>query len=189
MRKPTFFICENKDADQLRSNCEVDQRPCFCYTDSIIIPLLSKSKQLGFCYTNSIIIPLLSKSKQLGLCRTCSEIPHCWFCHIAARMCVVFANDALLASSNAYQQPKDKSKKCWHLKHKLKDVKLKRDWRFPIRLTEFFLSDSVKWASVFDIAYPFHLRMCVLLMESKVLSIFVQKKQIYVHFDNKDMEK
>ena len=34
MRKPTFFICENKDADQ---------RFCFRYTDSTI-PLLSKSK-------------------------------------------------------------------------------------------------------------------------------------------------
>ena len=31
-RKPVFCICENKDADQLRSNCEADQRLCFCYT-------------------------------------------------------------------------------------------------------------------------------------------------------------
>ena len=29
MRKPTFGICENKDADQLRSNREADQRLCF----------------------------------------------------------------------------------------------------------------------------------------------------------------
>ena len=42
MRKPTFYICENKDADQIRSNCEADQRLCFHYTDSTI-PLLSKS--------------------------------------------------------------------------------------------------------------------------------------------------
>ena len=34
---------EKKGADQLRSNCEADQRLCFRYTDSII-PLLSKSK-------------------------------------------------------------------------------------------------------------------------------------------------
>ena len=40
MRKPAFFICKNKDADQLRSNREADQRLCFRYTDSTI-PLLS----------------------------------------------------------------------------------------------------------------------------------------------------
>ena len=47
MGKPTIRICENKGADQLRSNCEADreadQRLCFRYTDSTI-PLLSKSK-------------------------------------------------------------------------------------------------------------------------------------------------
>ena len=29
MRKPTFCICENKDADQLRGNREADQRLFF----------------------------------------------------------------------------------------------------------------------------------------------------------------
>ena len=43
MRKPDFCICENKDADQLRSNCAADQRLCFRYTDSTI-PLLPKSR-------------------------------------------------------------------------------------------------------------------------------------------------
>ena len=43
MRKPAFCICENKDADQLRSNCAADQRFCFRYTDSKI-PLLPKSE-------------------------------------------------------------------------------------------------------------------------------------------------
>ena len=43
MRKPAFCICENKDADQLRGNCEADQRLCFRYTDSTI-PLLPKYK-------------------------------------------------------------------------------------------------------------------------------------------------
>ena len=43
MRKPTFCICENKDADQLRGNREADQRLCFRYTDSRI-PLLPKSE-------------------------------------------------------------------------------------------------------------------------------------------------
>ena len=43
MRKPAFCIYENKDADQLRSNCAADQRLCFRYTDSTI-PLLPKSE-------------------------------------------------------------------------------------------------------------------------------------------------
>ena len=43
MRKPAFCICENKDADQLRSNCAADQRLCFRYTDSTI-PLLPRSE-------------------------------------------------------------------------------------------------------------------------------------------------
>ena len=29
MRNPTFCICDNKDADQLRGNREADQRLCF----------------------------------------------------------------------------------------------------------------------------------------------------------------
>ena len=40
--KTVFFLCENKDADQLRINREADQRLCFRYTDSTIL-LLSKS--------------------------------------------------------------------------------------------------------------------------------------------------
>ena len=43
MRKPTFCICENKDADQLRGHREADLRLCFRYIDSAI-PLLSKSE-------------------------------------------------------------------------------------------------------------------------------------------------
>ena len=43
VRNPTFYICENKDADQLRGNREADQRLCFSYLDSTI-PLLPKSK-------------------------------------------------------------------------------------------------------------------------------------------------
>ena len=37
MRKSTIRICENKDADQLCSNCTADQRLCFLHTDSTII--------------------------------------------------------------------------------------------------------------------------------------------------------
>ena len=31
MRKPASCICKNKDTDQLRGNCEADQRLCFRY--------------------------------------------------------------------------------------------------------------------------------------------------------------
>ena len=41
MRKPDFYICEKKDADQLCSNCADDQRLCFLYIDSTM-PLLPK---------------------------------------------------------------------------------------------------------------------------------------------------
>ena len=41
VRKPAFCICKNKDADQLRSNREADQRLCFRYIGSTI-PLLPK---------------------------------------------------------------------------------------------------------------------------------------------------
>ena len=47
MGKPTICIGDNKGADQLRSNCEADQRLCFRYSDSTI-PLLLKSITL-FC--------------------------------------------------------------------------------------------------------------------------------------------
>ena len=36
MRKLTFCIAEHKGTDQIRSNCEADQRLCFCNTDSTI---------------------------------------------------------------------------------------------------------------------------------------------------------
>ena len=45
--KPTICIGENKGADQLRSNCEADQRLCFRYSDSTI-PLLLKSEISSF---------------------------------------------------------------------------------------------------------------------------------------------
>ena len=40
MRKPTIYICENKDADQLCSNCIADQRLCFRHSDSTVSLLL-----------------------------------------------------------------------------------------------------------------------------------------------------
>ena len=64
MGKPTICIGENKGADQLRSNCEADQRLCFRYTDSTI-PLLPKYKIPCF-YQSSVTV-------QAGLCQTCSK--------------------------------------------------------------------------------------------------------------------
>ena len=50
MRKPDFCSCENKDADQLCSNCTADQRLCFRYSDSTIptLPLTKIFKILTF---------------------------------------------------------------------------------------------------------------------------------------------
>ena len=64
MRKPTFCICQNKDADQLRGNREADQLLCFRYLDSMT-PLLSKS-EISSLWSSSVAV-------QPGLCRTRSE--------------------------------------------------------------------------------------------------------------------
>ena len=66
MRKSAFCICENKDADQLHSNREADQRLCFRYTDSTI-PLLSKSEISSLEPSSAVVQP--------GLYRTWSETP------------------------------------------------------------------------------------------------------------------
>ena len=73
--KPDFCLGENKGADQLRSNCEADQRLCFRYTDSTI-PLLSKSK-ISSLQSSSVLV-------QLGLCQTWSETPKTGF--LASRL-------------------------------------------------------------------------------------------------------
>ena len=36
MGKPTFWICQNKGAVQVRGNCKADQCLSFCYTNSTI---------------------------------------------------------------------------------------------------------------------------------------------------------
>ena len=70
MRKPAFCICENKDADQLHSNCAADLHYCFRYKDTTI-PLLSKSENSS--------LQLSSVAVQLGLCLTWSETPKTGF--------------------------------------------------------------------------------------------------------------
>ena len=64
MGKPTIYIGENKDADQLRGNREADQRLCFRYSDSTI-PLLLKS-EISSIWPASVTL-------QPDLCQTCSE--------------------------------------------------------------------------------------------------------------------
>ena len=56
-RKPDICLCENKGADQLRSNCEADQRLCFRYSDSTI-PLLLKSEISSFYSFLSLYRPV-----------------------------------------------------------------------------------------------------------------------------------
>ena len=70
MTKPDFCLCKNKGADQLRSNCEADQRLCFRYTDSTI-SLLLKSEISRFSPASVIV--------QLGLCQTWSKLPKTGF--------------------------------------------------------------------------------------------------------------
>ena len=68
--KTVSCICENKEADQLRSNREANQRLCFRYMDSTI-PLLSKS-EISSLYASSVIA-------QPDLCQTWSETPKTGF--------------------------------------------------------------------------------------------------------------
>ena len=78
MRKLDFCLCENKVADQLRSNCKADQRLCFRFTDSKI-SLLLKSEISSF-YPSSVIV-------QLGLYRTWLE-PNLLFFSCTGSFCM-----------------------------------------------------------------------------------------------------
>ena len=51
MRKLAFCICENKDPDQLRSNCAADQRLCFRYMNRTIPPKFQVSSHLVWLYS------------------------------------------------------------------------------------------------------------------------------------------
>ena len=81
MGKPTICIGENKGADQLRSNCEADQRLCFRQTDSTIPLLLIFSfKLLALCCDHTALIV----SDLVGN-------PNCWFSHAQAH--IVFKSE------------------------------------------------------------------------------------------------
>ena len=79
MRKPDFCLCENKGADQLRSNCEADQRLCFRYTDSTL-SLLIKSEISSFYAASGTV--------HVGLCQTWLETPKTGF--LASRLKVLW---------------------------------------------------------------------------------------------------
>ena len=72
MRRPAFCICEIKDADQLQSNSEADQRLCFRYTDSTI-PQLRKYTRIDVYETLCPQQMLVHKGGQIknwvGECR------------------------------------------------------------------------------------------------------------------------
>ena len=89
IRKPAFCVCKNKGADQLCSNCETDQRLCFCYMDSTI-PLLSNSKNFKllawFCDCTGRIVSDLVIT------------PNCWFSH--AQRLISKSNYSLFYSSD-----------------------------------------------------------------------------------------
>ena len=58
MKKPAVCICENKGADQLRSNCAADQHFCFHYIDSTIL-LLAKSEIISYSCTARFVFDLV----------------------------------------------------------------------------------------------------------------------------------
>ena len=83
-RKPAFYLCENKDADQLCSNCAAGQHLCFCYTDRKI-PLLPRSEV-------SSLLPS-SVSVQPGLCQTWSETSKTGFHTALLNLCCIPFSD------------------------------------------------------------------------------------------------
>ena len=85
MRKPAFYICENKEADQLRGSREADQRLWFRYTDSTI-PLLPKSKISSLKESSVAVEPRFS--------RTWSETPKTGF--LATRLKYYYGNISVL---------------------------------------------------------------------------------------------
>ena len=81
MRKQTFCICENKDADQLRGNREAGQRLCFRYIDNLHSPYFLNAK----FQASSHFLLLYSL-----VCVGPGRKPERWFFHDAARMQFIF---------------------------------------------------------------------------------------------------
>ena len=85
-------ICENKDADQLHSNREADQRLCFRYTDSTT-PLLPKS-EISSLQPSSVAV-------QPGFCRTWSETPKTGILGMRLKCIVMIVFSGLIAAVDA----------------------------------------------------------------------------------------
>ena len=81
MRNPAFCICENKDADQLWSNCAADQRLSFRFTDSNSLFFLNPKFQASSCTAQFV-------SDQV-------RNPEDWFSHNEAHMSPVTKHTGL----------------------------------------------------------------------------------------------
>ena len=125
MRKPTFCICENKDADQLRGNREADQRLCIRYMDSTI-PLLSKS-EISSLSPSSVAV-------QPGLCRTRSETG--LFSHDAAHICISWKCLTGFITKQLAHYCTGFTNKSLSSDHTLFDLMLTFHTRFNIMLTQ-----------------------------------------------------
>ena len=79
MRKHTFCICKNKDADQLRGNREADQLLCF---------LLQGIVKFFYFLNLKFQASSLLLSLHRPVCIRPVQNPHCWFSHDAAH-CVL----------------------------------------------------------------------------------------------------
>ena len=78
MGKTTICICENKGADQLRSNCEA-RISAFVFATRIVHSLFFLNPK--FQASSSFLC--LYRSVCVGPVRK----PHCWFSHEAAHLC------------------------------------------------------------------------------------------------------
>ena len=90
MRKPDFCLCENKDTDQLCSNCTADQRLCFRYTVSTISSTSIQNFKLLACFsdcTGWFVSDLVGNS-------------NCWFSHTVAQMIKDHSHNSALALSS-----------------------------------------------------------------------------------------
>ena len=76
MRKPTICICENKDADQLRSNCDA-------VTAKLISAFIFATRIVQFLYFLNPKFPVSSHLLCLysPVCVGPVRKPHCWFSH------------------------------------------------------------------------------------------------------------
>ena len=99
MGKPTICIGENKSTDQLRSNCEADQRPFFFATRIVQFLFYLNSK-----FQASSFFLCLYRSVCVGPVRK----PHCWFSHEVAHILSLFQDMYIYLSEfmdyNAFEE-------------------------------------------------------------------------------------